>query len=255
MNRVRMRTSLAVTTLVALVALIASSVAGWSSLGSLTDQGDAGEDTAILGTALAISQHSNSLALVGLVETNLRMTRESVLKLRSDIAGAKGELSTQLSGLAGRGYDQRVSRIEDHVNALITIVDEVDGNRPALLRNLANDELKRRELSSSSQRILSPALTASIDNQFYYMMTGKSDVRDTPGGTDRLSPIEFERYQHMRDLQRSVSVAHSMLAAVVRATEPTLITNVQEAFDSAAQQARVNLEFLSRTAVPSSTRG
>lgn len=250
MNRVSMPKSLVVTTVVALVAVIAASIVGWGSLGSLTDQGDAGEDTAMLSGALAISQHSNSLASAGLVETNLRMTRESVLEMRSDIADAKDQLSTQVSGLMGRGHDERVSRIEDHVNSLIAIVDEVDGNRPDLLRNIVNDELKRRELSSSTTRILGPAIMKSIDDQFYYMMTGRSDVRDTPSGADTLSPLELERFQHMTELQRGVSVAHSMLAAVVRATDPTLITTVQEAFDSSAQGAKANLEFLSANGGP-----
>ena len=245
MNRFRMRTSLAATTLVALVAVIASSAVGWSSLGSLTDQSDAGEDTAMLNTALAISHHSSSLALVGLVETNIRMTRASVLKLRSDIASAKADLSTQLAALTGKGYDERASNIENHVNSLITIVDEVDSKRPALLLNIANGEGQRRELSRQMTRELAPMLGSGIDNQLYYMMTGRSDVRGTPGGANAFSREEFARYHHMMVLRRAVAVAHPMLAAAVRASDPTLLTNVEEAFDSAAQQLRASLEFLS----------
>ena len=69
-----------------------------------------------------------------------------VLAMRSSIASAKAELRDRLSALSGRGYDARVSRIEGHVNSLISIVDQVDSARPALLRALADGEIKRRGL-------------------------------------------------------------------------------------------------------------
>ena len=245
-----MRKPLIVIAVVSLVVLIASSVAGWQVLGGLTDQSDIGDDSAVVGPALALSQHSNSLASVALVRTNLTMNRDSVLQMRSSIASEKAELAAQLQALAGKGYDERVSRIEGHVNSLISIVDEVDGDRPTLLRALADGELKRRALSNSTSRELVPVIVKSEDDQYYYMMTGRSDARDAAPGADTLSREEFLRYKHISGLLRAIGVAHSSLVAAVRVQDPILVTTLEEAFDSAAQRMRGALEYLAANGGP-----
>ena len=244
MSNRNMRKPLLVTAAVASVALIASSVVGWQALGGLADQSDVSDETSIPATALALSQHSNSLASVALVPTSLAMNRDSVLAIRSSIAAEKAQLEALLSDLSGRGYAQRVSRIEGHVNSLISIVDQVDSDRPALLRALADGEIRRRALSNATTRELVPVAVDSEDNQYYYMMTGRSEARGTTGGGEVLSREEFLRYKHMSGLLRAIGVAHSALSAAVRVQDPTLVTTLEEAFESAAQRARRSLEYL-----------
>jgi len=48
----------------------------------------------------------------------------------------------------------------------------------------------------------------------------------------------------MSSLLRAIGVAHSALSAAVRMQDPTLVTTLEEAFDSAAQRARAALEYL-----------
>lgn len=244
MSNVNVRRPLIATAVVASVVLIASSVVGWQVLGGLTDQSDVSDDTSIPATALALSQHSNSLASAALVRTSLTMDRDGVLEIRGSIAAAKAELETRLSQLAGRGYNERVSGIEGHVNSLLSIVDQVDRDRPALLRALADGENKRRALSSATTRELVPVVVKSDDDQFYYMMTGRSEARGTTGGGEILSREEFLRYHHLSGLVRAIGVAHSTLSAAYRVQDPTLVTNLEEAFDSAAQRGRAALEYL-----------
>ena len=244
MSRTGMQRPLVVTAVVALVVLIASSIVGWQALGGLADQSDVSDDTSIPATALALSQHSHSLASVALVTTSLAMDRDSVLAIRSSIGAEKAELRDRLSELSGRGYDARVSRIEGHVNSLISIVDQVDSARPALLRALADGEIKRRALSNATTRELVPVAVKSEDDQYYYMMTGRSETRGTTGGGEALSRDEFLRYKHMSGLLRAVGVAHSSLSAAFRVQDPTLVTTLEEAFDSASQRARAALEYL-----------
>lgn len=245
MNKIGMRKPLVATAVVALVVVIASSIVGWQVLGGLADQSDVSDDTSIPATALALSQHSNSLVSVALGTTNLTMNRDSVLAIRGSIAAEKAELEALLSDLSGRGYDARVSRIEGHINSLISIVDQVDGARPALLRALADGEIRRRALSNATTRELVPVAVKSEDDQYYYMMTGRSEARGTTGSGEVISREEFLRYKHMSGLLRDIGVAHSALSAAVRVQDPTLVTTLEEAFDSAAQRARAALEYLS----------
>lgn len=245
MSNVSTRQPLIVTAVVASVVLIATSVVGWQVLGGLTDQSDVIEESSIPATALALSQHSNSLATVALVTTSLAMDRDSVAEIRSSIAAEKAALETLLSDLQGRGYDERVARIEGHVNSLISIVDQVDTDRPTLLRALFDGEIRRRALSNATTRELVPVAVKSEDDQFYYMKTGRSEARGTTGGGEVLSLEEFLRYKHMSNLLRAIGVAHSALSAAVRVQDPTLVTTLEEAFDTAAQRARGALEYLS----------
>ena len=250
MSKLNTRKPLTVTAVVALVVLIALSVTGWQVLGGLSDQSDVSDDTTIPATALALSQHSNSLSSVALVTTSLAMDRDSVLEIRRSVAAEKAELEARLSELAGRGYDARVSRIKGHVDSLISIVDQVDGDRPALLRAIADGEIRRRALSSSTTRELVPVAVKSEDDQYYYIMTGRSEARGTTGGADALNYEEFLRHKHMSDLLRALGVAHSTLSAAVRVQDPTLVTTLEEAFGSAAQRARTALEYLSANGGP-----
>lgn len=250
MSNLSMRKPLTVTVVVASVVLIAFTVVGWQTLGGLTDQSDISDETSIPAAALALSQHSNSLASVALVPTSLAMDRDSVLDIRRSMAAEKAELEALLSDLSGRGYDARVSRIEGHVNSLISIVEQVDSARPALLRALFDGEIRRRALSDATTRELGPAILKSEDDQYYYMLTGRSEARGATGDGEAVSREEFLRYKHMSTLSRAIGVAHSALSAAVRMEDPTLVTTLEEAFDSAAQRARGALEYLAANGGP-----
>jgi hypothetical protein len=113
------------------------------------------------------------------------------------------------------------------------------------LRALADGEIRRRALSSATTRELVPVAVKSEDDQYYYMMTGRSEARGTTGIGEVISREEFLRYKHMSGLLRDIGVAHSALSAAVRVQDPTLVTTLEEAFDSAAQRARAALEYLS----------
>jgi len=131
------------------------------------------------------------------------------------------------------------------VNSLNSLEDQVDGDRPALWRAMADWQIERRALSRATTRELVPVAVKSEDDQYYYIMTGRSEARGAPGDADALSHEEFLRYKHMSSLLRAVGVAHSALSAAVRMQDPTLVTTLEEAFDSAAQRAGAALEYLS----------
>jgi len=237
----------AITVLSLLVTL--ASVGGWLATGDLRSGEGPNADIQALAAVLEVSRHSDALALIGSVETNGNMTRESVIASRAAIAEHKTQLNEQLAILEGGRFPARVERIINQVGLLVSNVDRIEAGRPDLLRGLLAGEINRQELSAATTRELVPALTASVDNQFYYMMTGRSEFRDRTTD-DPLDQTEMLRYEHLTSLQRSVGIGHLSLAAAYRMLDPTLVTSVEEAFDSAAQRATRDIEFLSADGGP-----
>ena len=62
-------------------------------------------------------------------------------------------------------------------------------------------------------------------------------------GAEAFSPEELERFAHMHILLTSVGIGHSSLMVASRMVDPTLLTNIEEAFDTSAQRAERSIEF------------
>ena len=102
-----------------------------------------------------------------------------------------------------------------------------------------------QELSISTNYELLPAIGSSLDNQFYYMMTGRSDFRDVDSSRiGRLSEEEFLRYWHLATLMESVSRGYQTLDFANRLTIPALTARVEETFETAAQRMERSIEYL-----------
>jgi len=203
-----------------------ASVGGWLATGDLTGDEAPDADVQALAAVLEVSRHSNALALIGSVETNLNMTRESVIASRTAVAEHKTRLSEQLAVLDGGRYAARMEKIREQVGLLVSNVDRIEAGRPDLLRSLLAGTRNSQELNMLTVRELQPALNTSVDNQFYYMMTGRSEFRDAATG-DPMNREELLRYHHLASLQRSVTVGHLILAAAYRMPNPPLVTSVE----------------------------
>ena len=245
MGESRISISLALATLGALIVIIALAVLGWAFISDLNDRTQANNDVEVLDAALAVSRYSGSLIATGAVESNATMTRDSVIAARSSIAADKAELSSNLTLLEGQGYDARVARIRQQADQLVSTIDQMENARPDLLRAMLAGEQNWQRLAATTNRELAPALASSLDNQYYFMMTDRSETRPTVAtGAEAFNREEFEVYTHMDILSRAVGIGHSSLLAASRMTNPTLVTNVEEAFDSSAQRAARSIEFL-----------
>ena len=251
MGQPRITAPLVIATLGALIVIIVLSAVGWTVIGNLNDQAGKGDHVEVLAAALAVSRHSSSLAATGAVQSNAGMTRASVIQSRSSIASLKTELTNSLALLEGKGYDDRVSRINEHASLLVSNVDLIENGRPDLLRAMLAGVQNHQKLSMSTTRELVPAISGSLDDQYYFMISGKSDLRDRiAAGSEAFSQEEFIRYTHLSTLLNSVAVAHSSLAVVSRMVNPNLVANLEEAFDTATQRMERSVEYLAENGGP-----
>ena len=247
----RISVPLAVSVLGALSIIIASAVAGWLVIDNLETQNPGSGDVEVLAGAAAVTQRAGTLASTSAVTTSARMTAESVSEARAAIAGNEAELADRLAALEGKGHDTSVERIRQQVDRLTSNVSRIEDGRPALLEAILGGERNWQELSVSTNYELFPAIGSSLDNQFYYIMTGRSDLRDTaPAGMATLSQEEFLRYWHMAALKESASTGYWTLDFANRLTVPTLTSRVEETFDTAAQRMERSIAYLAEDGGP-----
>ena len=242
---------LTISVLGALSIFVASAVAGWLVIDNLEGKNPGSGDIDVLAAAAAVTQRSGTLASTAAVPTSARMTAESVAAARAAAASNEAELAGRLTDLEGMGYDASVERIRQQVDRLTTNVSRIEDGRPALLEAMLGGERNWQELSVSTNYELFPAIGSSLDNQFYYIMTGRSDVRDTaPAGMATLSEEEFLRYWHMAALMESASTGYWTLDFANRLTIPTLTSRVEETLDTAAQRMERSIAYLAENGGP-----
>ena len=250
-SRRRMSASLAIGSLGALAIFIASAVAGWLVIDSLEAESRGRGDVEVLAAAAEVTRRSSALASTASVASNTRMTPESMAEARVAIASNEAELADRLTDLEGHGYDGSVERIGQQVNLLTANVSRIEDGRPALLEAILIGERNWQDLSLSTNYELFPAIGSSLDNQFYYVMTGRSDFRDgNPSGSDRLSKDEYLRYWHLATLMESVSRGYWTLDFANRLTIPALTARVEETFDTAAQRMERSISYLAEDGGP-----
>ena len=243
--------SLAVSSLGALAIFVASAVAGWLVIDNLEAERRGRGDVEVLAAAAEVTRRSSALASTASVASNARMTPDSSAAARAAIASNAALLADRLTALAGRGYDGSVERIGQQVNRLTANVSRIEDQRPALLEAILVGERNWQELSLSTNYELFPAIGSSLDNQFYYMMTGRSDFRvGNPSGFDRLSKEEYLRYWHLATLMESVSRGYWTLDFANRLTIPALAARVEETFDTAAQRMERSIAYLAENGGP-----
>ena len=237
----------------ALAIIIAFAVAGWLIVNNLEAQNRSGRDAEILATIAEVNKLSGTLASAASVATNARMTPESIAETKTAIATTQAQLAERLLDLEGQGYDGRISRINQQVELLTANVSRIEDERPALLEAILEGERSWQQLLFSTNRKLLPAISSSLDNQFYYVMTGRSDFRDAePAASGTLSEDEYLRYWHLATLLEWTFSAHrSLLAANLSSqSNPTRLANNEESFDTAAQRMKHSIAFLAENGGP-----
>ena len=140
-----------------------------------------------------------------------------------------------------------MERIRQQVDLLAANVSLIENERPALLEAVLAGERSWGQLLFSTNQKLLPAISSSLDDQFYYVMTGKSEFRNgESAASGALSEEEFLRYWHLATLNEWTFSAHrSLLAANLSSQDdPTRLANNEESFDTAAQRMERSIAYL-----------
>ena len=217
--------------------LAAGAIVWWLSTGELGAQGtaDDGNDAEVLAAALAVTTHSSALVSANSAATNLSMNRETLRQSAVAAASHKTALAQQLEVLAGKGYDDRIGRIEGLVNRLISNTDQILQERAPLLQALAQSARDQRKVLTDG-RLLYDIAATSADSQFYDLMgdeikwSFQNDVR---------------RYAHLAGVENNGPALMTLLATSLRLQDPRLVALAHEGSLARVNRLEKSIESLS----------
>ena len=201
---------------------------------------------AVLGAALGITKRAAALAGIGSVPTHGGMNEASLRESGRAVATYKAGLQEQLQILAGGAEADRVGRIEALVNRLVSNVEMIQRGRPGLLRALQAENASRMQLVDDNRDTLFPATDASVDEQFYNLMTSVSDGSAGSGGP---TGEEILGYAHTISLSANVQYGHTLLLVASLMQSPTFVARIQETYDSVAGAVNRDVEYLEENPV------
>ena len=214
-------------------------VSGWSEweILRLTAEVDFEAAVEILAAALAISKHAN--ALVG---EPLPTSQAGFPEYRATITANISALDQQVQALSGKGHNSRAQQITTLVNRLKVNTNLILSDRPDLLRAVAVETTSRETLTQTNRNMLFPAAAASVDNQFYDLMT---TVGGGTTGAGNLSDEDILRYSHMDSLGANVTLGHTLLIVASLMQDPTFVARIQESYDRVNSRVGRDIEYLS----------
>ena len=138
-----------------------------------------------------------------------------------------------------------MAHLYPELDRLDSVAERILGGRPELAGALQSAARERAQLRSFVDYQLEPAVVASLDNQLYYMLTGRSEFRDDSAvASDRLSHVEFMRYWHLSSVYSSLFRTFSGLIIAIIMTEPNLIAEGEERFATASHRLGKSIDFL-----------
>ena len=219
-------------------------VSGWSEweILRLTAEVDFEAAVEILAAALAISRSASALVA------------EPLPTSQADFPGYRDmitALDQQVEALSGKGHAARVQQIATLVNLLKGNTNLILRDRPDLLRAVAAEMTSRETLTQTNRNMLFPAAAASVDNQFYDLMT---NVGDGTAGAGSLSDEDILRYSHMDSLGANVTLGHTLLLVASLMQDPTFVARIQESYDGVNSRIGRDIEYLAEHGGPNLDR-
>ena len=214
----------------------------------LADPG--GETAKALRAALEVSRHASGAASRLSGQTTANTPIAALPETRDAVAAHLSGIRQGLDALGDAGQGTAVAHLYPELDRLDSVAERILGGRPELAGALQSAARERAQLRSFVDYQLEPAVVASLDNQLYYMLTGRSEFRDSAVAPDRLSHLEFMRYWHLSSVYSSLFRTFSGLIIAIIMTEPNLIGEGEERFATASHRLERSIDFLDEKGGP-----
>ena len=217
---------------------LAASLVGWFSINRVSDvqsrvnEGSLPEITA----AFLVTEYA-----AGLVAAAPRLTTAAAQpdldRVAADIDRQYRAFEEQLAVLEGSGAEgnaERVSRIRGYGDALISSINEIESATPETFDLAAREETLRVGLTAA-QDAVDAALIPSIDDQFFYLVTGYRAIDEPQDASgDYFTAEQLNRFRHLSDLHTDATSAAQVLASAFTVSDAAQVEPLRERFEAAA---------------------
>ena len=198
-----------------------------------------------LQAALAVHRHAAAAAFHWSVQTTANTPIAEMPAIRDAVAAHVSGMRQGLDTLGDAGYGTAVAHMYSEIDRLESMVERIHSGRPELAAALQSAAGQRAQLRNFVDYQLEPAVVTSLDNQLYYMLTGRSEFRnDGSVDSNPLSDVEFMRYWHLASVYNSLFRTFSGLIIAIIMTEPTLIGEGEERFITASHRLEKSIDYL-----------
>ena len=215
------------------------------AVGSLAAVDGYSEIAALLNAALAVDRHVSSVVAASVTRTTPTTPLADLPAARDASAADLSGVRQQLDVLDGAGHGDAVVSMRTAVDGLQSDVEGIHDGRPGLVEALQSAAGQRAQLRAFFDYQLRPAVVSSLDNQLYYMLTGRSEfIEDGVSGSEPLSHEELLRYRHLTLIFNSLFRTFSGLIIAIIISEPTLIAEAEERFATAAHRLEASIAYL-----------
>ena len=228
----------------AVIIAVSGAAIGWLSVGELSAQADTAnqannEDTQVLAAALAIATHSGQLVDAGATPDftlvgDPEIVNQLISASESEVARHKATLEQQIDVLRGKGYDERVERIEVLVDELVTDTELIVAGWPELVRISLDIAVTRVRLLTEGFHLIEGANNRA-DDDFYDLM----------GDEIKWSfQNDLRRYSHTQLAERSSSELISLVGMATALIDPELGGLVEDYYISTANRLDHSIDYL-----------
>lgn len=209
------------------------------------------ETARALRATLAVSRHGSAARSYWSRPTTASTPVAGMTEIRDTVAAHVSAMRQALATLRDAGYGAAIAHLSPEIDRLEYAAGRIHDGRADLVGALQSADRERAELRSFVDYQLEPAVVASLDNQLYYMLTGRSEFReDVPADSDPLSHLELMRYRHLSSVYNSLFRTFSGLIIAIIMAEETLIGEGEERFGTASHRLERSIDFLEEQGGP-----
>ncbi|MCY4093572.1 MAG: hypothetical protein OXG05_00445 [Gammaproteobacteria bacterium] len=197
--------------------------------------------------ALAVSQHASRTNSNSSGETTANTQASDLPEMRTTIDRHMSGMRQGLATLSELGYGSESARLLLQIDHMTSNTEGILNGRAELAEALQSAARERAQLRSFVDYQLEPAVVSSLDNQLYYMLTGRSESRAEGSiESDHLSHDEFLRFWHLASVNDSIFGTFSGLIIAIIMTDATWIAVGEERFNTSSHRLAKSIDYLSQ---------
>ena len=217
---------------------LAATLVGWFFINRVSDVQDQVNEGSLpeITAAFLVTEYTGSLVAAAPRLTTAE-TQADLNQVSADIDRQYRAFEEQLAILEGGGAEgnaERVARIREHGDTLISSINGIALSMPETFDLAAREDTLRVDLTAA-QDAVDVALFPSVDDQFFYLVTGYREL-DEPHDArpDYFTTEQLNSYRHLADLHTDATSAAQVLASVFTVSDAAQVEPLRERFEAAA---------------------
>ncbi|MYH42800.1 MAG: HAMP domain-containing protein [Acidimicrobiaceae bacterium] len=228
---------------------LAASLVGWFSFNRVGDvqrrvnEGSVPELAAAFGVAQYGGILANAAPSLAAATTSMELFQESQ-QISQTILAFEEQMAVLEQSDSGAAS---VAHIRESADTLVANIAEIRTEASERFQISEQRAVQQAELVTLRAQV-SEVLIPALDDQFFYTLTGYSDLESMPDPrSEHFSEEAVIQYRRLAELEADANITSDLLASAFALTEASLLEPLRERFEAAAGRINRNLLALQET--------